>query len=60
MDSKSDTTRFHFIDSRQDSYSFAKMLNLDFNPFPSTEKRRIYNILGNKRSHGKKTIMSEL
>ena len=36
MESKSDTSRFHFIDSRQDSYSFAKMLNLDFNPFPST------------------------
>lgn len=57
---RSDPSRFNFIDSRQDNYAFAKMLNLDFNPFPSTEKRKIYNIVGNRRSHVKKTIISDI
>jgi hypothetical protein len=55
---KSDTSRFQLIDNRQENFAFAKMLNLDFNPFPSSEKKRIYNIVGNRRASIKKTIIS--
>jgi hypothetical protein len=33
------------------------MLNLDFNPFPASEKKRIYNVVGNRRTSIKRSII---
>jgi Fe-S cluster biosynthesis and repair protein YggX len=35
-------------------------LNLNFNPFPDTERKKIYNVIGNQRSQLKKTAINEL
>lgn len=36
------------------------MINLDFNPFPTVEKKRIYNVVGNRRTAIKRSIIGEI
>lgn len=57
---RSSINAYNPISLNNDNFKFAKQLNLNFNPFPSTERKKMYNVIGNRRSPYKKNIINEL